>query len=246
MSTISDSAIPFVSNRGLLRNGVVRELYVWGLGLILGLLLSTSNARAESSPPPLADSSTVGVHGKDGSAAALRDLVRITIPEVAEEITKEIRAKTVQDHELFGRLTNQQLYEVLLAREENKGEPEAVVAVVAPLGFFLTVIAVVALVLVFRSRSEQIRHDTIREAMDKGVEVPTELLLPRGTRRSDLRRGLVFVAGGLGLISVLVCKDGVGDRTWAIGMFPLMVGLGYLVFWYLDRNGMDGPKAFKF
>lgn len=118
--------------------------------------------------------------------------------------------------------------------------PPSMVAIMVPLGFFACVIGVVALILVFRSRNERTRHETIRLAIEKGVEIPSELLLPSPRRRSDVRRGLVLVSGGFGLLIVLWLTSDPGERSWAIGIFPLMVGLGYLAAWWIERGNKLG------
>lgn len=118
-----------------------------------------------------------------------------------------------------------------LELQQDRREPPAV-AIVVPLGFFFSVALVLALILYFRIRMERIRQQTIQLALDKGVELPRELIAP-ASRPSDLRRGLVLVSGGLGLAAVLAAvapEEGV----WAAGLFPVMIGVGYLVYWGIE------------
>lgn len=158
-------------------------------------------------------------------------------PELEAAIAKSARDRA--EEVLFSRLSDEQAYALLELRSQPEGVPA--VAIVAPVSFFLTVVIVVALVYRFRSRSERIRHETIRRAMDLGADIPPELLLPKGARRSDLRRGLVLTSGGLGLTAVLAALG--EDGAWAVGIFPLTIGLGYLGFWWLDQRGIDGPSG---
>lgn len=118
--------------------------------------------------------------------------------------------------------------------------PEPAAALVVPLAFFTMVMGVIWLTTAARSRREMLRHETIRLAMERGLEIPTELLLPPNAPKSDLRRGLVLTSGGFGL-SVMLWKvsDGGG---YAIGFLPMFMGLGYLLFFFLERRGLPGRR----
>ena len=164
-------------------------------------------------------------------------------PAVANKLVDEAERKAAREARMMERMTPDQVYEIMLARA--KDDPPPAVAIVVPIAFFLTVIIVVGLVLYFRERSEEQRHLTMRQALERGADIPTELLLGGGKPRSDLRRGLLFLFGGLGFAALLA---GSGDGDWTIGLFPAMLGFGYLVFWYLDRRGFDGgrPRTYKY
>ncbi len=119
------------------------------------------------------------------------------------------------------------------------------VALLVPLGAFAMVVMIVALVLGFRVYSERIRHQTIRNAIDHGVEVPPELLSRRGGHYSDFRRGIILCLGGVGLCIALLISQGFSDGSWGIGVFPLLIGLGYLTLWETERRGIDGSSGFR-
>lgn len=126
------------------------------------------------------------------------------------------------------------------AAEERRAAPATPgadwVEIVVPIGFFATIVGVVALTLVFRTKREMVRHETIRLALEQGTDIPTDLFFPTGTRRSDLRRGLILLFGGIGLMLLLA---GVSDRgTWTIGLFPSLTGMGHLVYVWLERKGL--------
>jgi hypothetical protein len=81
--------------------------------------------------------------------------------------------------------------------------------------------------------------------IDKGLEIPSELLAPPRNRDHespalrDLRRGLLLVCGGLGLSA---CFGMIGiwnpeaARGTAIGLVPLFIGLGYVIVARLARK----------
>jgi hypothetical protein len=80
-------------------------------------------------------------------------------------------------------------------------------------------------------------HRTIRMMAEKGQPIPAALLAPPTPavrQRSDVRRGIVLVMAGVGL---MVCFGAWSDwegGSWAIGVIPFVIGLGYLLVWKLE------------
>ena len=66
---------------------------------------------------------------------------------------------------------------------------EELVAIVVPIAFFATIVGFVWLALLYRGRSEQERQQTLRLMVEKGVEIPAELLVRPRSPIADLRRG---------------------------------------------------------
>jgi hypothetical protein len=68
------------------------------------------------------------------------------------------------------------------------------------------------------------------------------LLVEPSAGDSDRRRALVLIAGGLGLMAMFLALPGASDdgpsahSLWGLGLLPLMIGLGYLASWWLDRR----------
>jgi hypothetical protein len=128
---------------------------------------------------------------------------------------------------------------------------------IVPIGIVGTVFGftaiIVAVVAYARHRSNQLRHETIRLAIEKGQPLPPDLLdapsvrdsydaRGRNTPERDLRRGLVLLALGIGLCLYL----GVGNFTgsghhWAVGFIPGLIGAAYLVAYAVGRG--RGPSA---
>jgi hypothetical protein len=111
------------------------------------------------------------------------------------------------------------------------------VAWLVPAIFFITLFAIVCAVLYAGFRRDGSRHQTLRAMIEKGVEIPKEILVP--PRGSDLRKGIVLLCAGLGLTIALVATTPGQLRLWSLGAFPALVGVGYLVVWRLER----GPRA---
>ena len=93
-------------------------------------------------------------------------------------------------------------------------------------------IALLGLILWYKSRRTRLAHETAIKLAEKGQVVPPELFMGVDEPLSDLRRGVVLVALGLGL-SLFMYQV---DKPWSLGMIPLFMGLGYLVVWKLDTS----------
>jgi hypothetical protein len=90
---------------------------------------------------------------------------------------------------------------------------------------FSAVFGIVAVALRYRER--QLRHETIRLALEKGQPLAPELLEdpPAPQRRSDLSRGILFICAGAGLSLFLWTAD---KRSWGAGFVLVALGIGFL------------------
>ena len=89
-------------------------------------------------------------------------------------------------------------------------------------------------------------HKTVRMMVEKGQPVPAALLNPppHERKRSDVRRGVVMMMIGIGLVVFLGSVNNWEDGTWSIGVIPLLIGVGYLLVWRLEPKAPAGePKA---
>lgn len=84
--------------------------------------------------------------------------------------------------------------------------------------------------------------DTVQKAIDQGGELTPDLLKTLGAsvdpRSKDLRRGIIFLF--LGVAGVL-CSLFFGDADVVNGIragsvFPIMLGLGFLLVWKLNKE----------
>jgi hypothetical protein len=134
-----------------------------------------------------------------------------------------------------GRLTNEQLYDILMTREARRAEAES-----GPPGeLFVLFSAVSFMAWLYASyRRERQRHETVRLMVEKGMEVPGALLAPPPKRPSDLRRGIILSTAGLGLT---VCLALLSDMpgAWSAGLALFLIGLGHVLVWRLQ--GGRGP-----
>jgi uncharacterized protein DUF6249 len=117
--------------------------------------------------------------------------------------------------------------------------PIAIVAIV-----FVTTAIIVATIFLFIHRSKELRHQTIRMALEKGQPLPPGLLDDAArvkTPGSDLARGvkLAFTGVGLSLFFYLTHR-----HLWPVGLIVLFIGLGYLAAHALTgRRPPGAPTA---
>ncbi|HLA78625.1 MAG TPA: hypothetical protein VJU18_13685 [Vicinamibacteria bacterium] len=95
----------------------------------------------------------------------------------------------------------------------------------------LSLILSVAIFVFGRLRIEQQR--TLQRLVDRGISgdelVRSAGLAERGAR--DLRRGLLLIGIGLSWSTVTFL---IGGRAWILGVFPVTIGLVYVLFRVLD------------
>lgn len=84
--------------------------------------------------------------------------------------------------------------------------------------------------------------ETVQKAIDGGKELTPELLAQLGgalnPKLRDLRRGIVFLALGIaGLLCSLFFADAdVVNGIRAGSVFPLMLGLGFMLVWKMNKE----------
>ncbi len=132
---------------------------------------------------------------------------------------------------------------------------EDFVPVVAICAFFGTVVAIFFGPTYLRSRERREVQETVRRAIDKGQEMPPEVIdaltrdvkknLPSSTR--DIRRGVIWLAVGVGLSAFsLITTYGWGGRDdWGsnvdngllgLAAIPITIGLAFIVLSFFNKN----------
>jgi uncharacterized protein DUF6249 len=117
--------------------------------------------------------------------------------------------------------------------------PEWAIPIVAIV--FMTIfgapVLIVAVIMYFGFSRNRMMHRTIRMMVEKGQPVPPALLSPSPPairQRSDMRRGVVLVMVGLGVMLFFGAVNDWEGGAWAIGLIPFLIGLGYLLVWKLE------------
>lgn len=107
---------------------------------------------------------------------------------------------------------------------------------------FLTSAVVVGTVLYFVHRARELRHETIRLALEKGQPLPPGLLgdAPAIRPANDLAKGVKLVFLGVGLSAFFWFFR---PHLWPSGLIPLFIGVGYLVAHALTGRERPGAPA---
>ncbi|MDA1073316.1 MAG: DUF6249 domain-containing protein [Proteobacteria bacterium] len=103
-----------------------------------------------------------------------------------------------------------------------------------PVALFLMIGSTFGLFFYFRHKTRQEVQTTIRVALERGQELSPELLDKLTSSlvspHSDLRRGAVLTASGIGL-SGFAAVDG-DPEIFAVSGIVLLIGLTYVGLWY--------------
>ena len=102
-------------------------------------------------------------------------------------------------------------------------------------------VLVVGAIMFFSYLKSRSLHRTVREMVAKGQEVPAALFAapPVVKARSDLRRGVVLLMVGLGLMIFFGAVNEWEGGVWSLGVIPFVIGLGYLLVWKLESRSRD-------
>jgi hypothetical protein len=101
-------------------------------------------------------------------------------------------------------------------------------------------VLIVAAIMFFSYLRSRSLHRTVREMVAKGEPVPPALFAPPPAirARSDMRRGVVLMMVGFGLMIFFGAVNDWDGGAWAIGIIPFLIGVGYLLVWKFE-----GPKT---
>ena len=105
-------------------------------------------------------------------------------------------------------------------------------------------VLIIAVILYFGFSKNRMMHRTIRMMAEKGQPIPPALLappVPAVRQRSDMRRGVVLCMVGLGLMLFFGAVNEWEGGSWAIGVIPFVIGLGYLLVWKLEGKKDVSP-----
>lgn len=116
-----------------------------------------------------------------------------------------------------------------------------------PFVLFLAPTLIVLIFFRYRYLQAQARYNTLVQLAEKGVELAPQMLAEPQVAYSERRRALVLISAGVGLMVMFTALPGHFDSglsvrsLWGLGLLPLMIGLGYLASWWLNRR--DGQHG---
>ena len=104
-------------------------------------------------------------------------------------------------------------------------------------------VMVVAAIMFFSYLKSRSLHRTVRTMVEKGQEVPAALFAPPPVvrARSDMRRGVVLLMVGFGVMIFFGAVNDWEGGAWALGIIPFLIGVGYLLVWKLERPKDKAP-----
>lgn len=114
-----------------------------------------------------------------------------------------------------------------------------------PITLFMAITAVFVTYFYFGHKTKDGVRQTLQTALESGKDLPPDIMkkLAIGVRNrsADLRRGIIFAAIGLAAIGLgILLDEGDSFREIAGGaLFPLFVGLGYLLVYKLNPDKED-------
>lgn len=114
------------------------------------------------------------------------------------------------------------------------------------LALFIPIVAILSH-YIGKAHGERQRHETIRELARAGQPIPPELLAD--AQDSDFQRArrnqsnpnrilipaVINIGIGFGLIGMFAMMMP-GYWLWSIGLLPLFMGLGLVVYWAVERK----------
>lgn len=121
---------------------------------------------------------------------------------------------------------------------------EGTLALLVPFGFFLLIGISLWMVLHFRNKRSLEVQQTLRIAMEQGMQLSPELIDQMGASnkphpQKDVRKGIVWIAVALGIALFGYCVPDPSNHAFsallAIAAIPLAIGLGYLALHRFTR-----------
>jgi hypothetical protein len=99
-------------------------------------------------------------------------------------------------------------------------------------------VLVVGLIMFFSYWKARSLHRTVRLMVEKGQPVPDALFATPHSpakQRSDMRRGVILMMVGFGVMILFGAMDDWDGGAWALGIIPFLIGAGYLLVWQLEN-----------
>ena len=100
-------------------------------------------------------------------------------------------------------------------------------------------VLIVGVIMFFSYIKARSLHKTVRMMVEKGQPVPEALFAAPHTpakQRSDMRRGVILIMVGIGIMILFGAIDDWDGGAWALGIIPFLIGAGYLAVWVLEGN----------
>jgi len=206
------------------------------LALCICSIVIAVTASAQPPPPPPPPPAPAASASVTASASPARDL--------ADRIHQRIEKKLKGHHGIV--IDGDKDEDVDLRKVRDLGEDFAIpIVAIVFMSIFGAPVLIVAVIMYFGFSRNRMMHRTIRMMAEKGQPIPPALLAPPTPairQRSDMRRGVVLCMVGLGLMLFFGAVNQWEGGSWAIGVIPFVIGLGYLLVWKLEgKKDISSP-----
>ena len=192
-------------------------------------------AMAQPAPPPPPPPAPAASASASVSVSPAQDL--------ADKIHQRIEKKLKGHHGIV--IDGDKDEDVDLKGIGDLGERMAIpIVAIVFMSIFGAPVLIIAVILYFGFSKNRMMHRTIRMMAEKGQPIPPALLappVPAVRQRSDMRRGVVLCMVGLGLMLFFGAVNEWEGGSWAIGVIPFVIGLGYLLVWKLEGKKDVSP-----
>jgi hypothetical protein len=205
-------------------------------------LVVTAFSQAPTPTPPASPTATA-VTSTSATATAAPSVAPTATPYEEDSIEREVARKLKRK---FG-VTVDTKGITHVTRHHRNGDDDddfgALMAIPIVGIIFVTLfgapVLVVAAIMFFSYLKSRSLHRTVRTMVEKGEPVPPALFAPPPVvrARSDMRRGVVLMMVGFGVMIFFGAVSEWEGGSWALGIIPFLIGAGYLLVWKLE-----GPK----
>jgi hypothetical protein len=196
---------------------------------------SQAPTAAPSEAPTTASPLPVDLEVQRQALEARRHALMAQQREIESDL-KQIDAEARQI-DATSRLSPEQLFQLLQQREARRADSDVDPAsVVIPIFFFTSTLMGFLGWLLASYRRTRILHETVRQMVEKGAEIPTVLLAPPPRKPSDLRRGIILTTAGGGLALFLAALPDVPGGVWVSGITLALIGVGHLIVWRVQTG----------
>ena len=129
---------------------------------------------------------------------------------------------------------------------------EDFIPIFAIFAVFGTITAIIVGPTYLKSREKREMQATVRHAIDKGQDLPPDLIdamtkdvaSKLSSRTRDIRRGIIWLAVGIGIAAFSVVSDlggndwngGVDNGLLGIACIPAVIGLAFIVLSFFNPN----------
>jgi hypothetical protein len=199
-------------------------------------------AFSQSSPTPAPSPSASGTAVASASAGASISPAVSATPDDEDSIEKSVKRKTSRK---FSVTSPSGITITRHHRDNDDSDIENGALMAIPIigiifsTLFGAPVLVVGAIMFFSYLKSRSLHRTVREMVEKGQPVPASLFAPPPAirARSDMRRGVVLVMVGIGVMIFFGAVNDWEGGAWALGIIPFLIGVGHLLVWKLE-----GPK----